>query len=158
MSMSWRRPMQMLAVVAALAPAAKAPAREIKPPWRYEPGAIAARLRGAVSERVSSVRLVPERFRRDPAVERASATLPAPSGPSSTTLRWWSVPAAARKAARRYAAEQGKSVTRVVRVVEADGKAHFDVYAGPPPWRRGSEPESVLVSVDDVTSKASNIP
>jgi hypothetical protein len=128
---------------------------------RPEPSTL-GRVRQALAERWEKVRRVPESFRRD-GVERASYSAPkgatgrliqakapaaAETGPTTRSIFWWSVPRKARTAARQYAAAQHKTVTRVLRVEEADGTAHFEVYAA---GRAGLErlPETVLLSVED---------
>jgi hypothetical protein len=148
-----------LAALAALAWATGVAADEIKAPTPFEPWKIPYRVRDALADRVEKAWGRVERPLRDAAVGRASHAAAAP-GPSTTPVRWWSIPRAGRDAARRYAALQHKSVTRVVRVQEADGSAHFQVYAaGRDGWKR--TPEEMLISVDDPKSgvnRAADVP
>jgi hypothetical protein len=124
------------------------------------------RVRQALAERWEKIRLIPESFRRDrdrdrDGVERASYSAPkgdtdrpiqiktsTAAGPTTRSVFWWSIPQKARTAARRYAAAEHKTVTRVLRVEEPDGTAHFEVYAA---GRVGLKrlPETVLLSVED---------
>lgn len=137
---------------AVLSPAGAGRCRAAGPP---SPSELAARVRQSLADRWERIRALPGSVRRDDGIQKAEYVQPATTsapGPTVTPIKWWLVPRRARTAARRFAAAQHKTVTRVVRIEEPDGSARFEVYAAGMVGRERAL-ETVLVTVDDPSAQ-----
>lgn len=158
-----------IAAVLGLTGVGRCPAGEDAKTPRFDPGAV----RQALARRWEKVKQLPGSLRRD-GVEKASYSVvgndpgktkivaaeeapPARKQPVSKTVFWWAVPRTARTASKSLAASRQSSVTRIVRVREPDGTAHFDVYAA---RRVGLKrlPESVIYTAADDQAKTNTPP